>query len=178
MNGKSLRERALVAVIGVVMLYAVAVILWFVSQEAAWKRAAKAYDKAKKTYESERRLIGERQKWNDAYEDEKSQMPTFAFGKSTDTTWLQKMDELAEKHHISILQRQPGKEVEKGDVLELQIEVRNWEGALESLVKFMHELENTAEGMFDVGYLNFKPSSKKGYMKGSFTLTCAYMREE
>ncbi len=124
------------------------------------------------------KLIGERQKWNDAYEDEKSQMPTFAFGKSTDTTWLQKMDELAEKHHISILQRQPGKEVEKGDVLELQIEVRNWEGALESLVKFMHELENTAEGMFDVGYLNFKPSSKKGYMKGSFTLTCAYMREE
>ena len=56
--------------------------------------------------------------------------------------------------------------------------MRNWEGALESLVKFMHELENTTEGMFDVGYLNFKPSSKKGYMKGSFTLTCAYMRED
>ena len=105
-------------------------------------------------------------------------MPTFAFGKATDTTWLQKLDELAEKHHISISQRQPGKEVEKGDVLELQIEVRNWEGALESLVKFMHELENTSEGMFDVGYLNFKPSSKKGYMRGSFTLTCAYMRED
>jgi hypothetical protein len=88
------------------------------------------------------------------------------------------MDELAEKHHISIMQRQPGKEVEKGDVLELQIEVRNWEGALESLVRFMHELENTTEGMFDIGYLNFKPSAKRGYMKGSFTLTCAYMRED
>ena len=127
---------------------------------------------------AERKLIRARQKWNDAYEEEKAQMPTFAFGKATDTTWLQKLDELAEKHHISISQRQPGKEVEKGDVLELQIEVRNWEGALESLVKFMHELENTSEGMFDVGYLNFKPSSKKGYMRGSFTLTCAYMRED
>ena len=178
MNNKSLREKVVFAVLGVVALYAFAVVLWFMSQEDAWKEAAKAYDRAKKTYESERKLIGERQKWNDAYEEEKAQMPTFALGKATDTTWLQKLDELAEKHHISISQRQPGKEIEKGDVLELQIEVRNWEGALESLVRFMHELENTSEGMFDIGYLNFKPSSKKGYMKGSFTLTCAYMREE
>ena len=56
--------------------------------------------------------------------------------------------------------------------------MRNWEGALESLVKFMHEIENTSEGMFDMGSLNFKPSAKKGYLKGSFTLTCAYMRED
>ena len=97
MNSKSLREKALIAVVGVIMLYAVAVVLWFVNQEDAWKRAAKAYDRAKKTYESERKLIGERQQWNDAYEEEKAQMPTFAFGKSTDTTWLQKMDELAER---------------------------------------------------------------------------------
>ena len=178
MNNKSLREKAVLAVLGVVALYAFAVVLWFMSQEDAWKKAAKAYDKAKKTYEFERKLIGERQKWNDAYEEEKSQMPTFAFGKATDTTWLQKLDELAEKHYISISQRQPGKESQKDDVLELVIEVKNWEGALESLVKFMHELENTSEGMFDVGYLSFKPSSKKGYMRGSFTLTCAYMRED
>ena len=70
-------------------------------------------------------------------------MPTFEAGKATDTTWLGKMDALAAKHHISISQRQSGKEVESGEVLELPIEVRSWEGALESLVKFMHELENT-----------------------------------
>lgn len=178
MSNMSLKEKAVLAVVGMVALYAAAVALWFVSQEAAWKKAAKSYDKAKSAYEAECKLIGERQKWNDAYEDEKSQMPTFAFGRATDTTWLQKMDELAEKHHISISQRQGGKEVENGDVLELPIEVRNWEGALETLVKFMHELENTSEGMFDIASLNFKPSSKKGYLRGSFTLTCAYMRED
>jgi hypothetical protein len=178
MNNMSLKEKAAIAVIGTVLLYALAVVLWFTSQEAAWKKASKTYKGACETYEKECKLIGERQKWNDAYEEEKSQMPTFAFGKTTDTTWLQKMDELAGKHHIFISQRQGGKEVEKGDVLELPIEVRNWEGALKSLVEFMHELENTSEGMFDVGYINFKPSSKKGYLKGSFTLTCAYMRED
>ena len=178
MNGMSLREKAVLSSIGMVLLYGLAVALWFMSQEAAWKKAAKAYDRAKAQYESERRLIGEKAKWNQAYEDEKALMPTFEVGRSTDTTWLGKMDALAAKHHITISQRQSGKETESGEVLELPLEVKNWEGALESLVKFMHELENTDEGMFDIRSLNFKPSSKKGYLKGSFTLTCAYMREK
>ena len=178
MNGMSLKEKAVLASIGMVLLYGLAAALWFMSQEAAWKKAAKAYDRAKAQYESERRLIGEKAKWNQAYEDEKALMPTFEAGKATDTTWLGKMDALAAKHHITISQRQSGKETESGEVLELPLEVKNWEGALESLVKFMHELENTDEGMFDIRSLNFKPSSKKGYLKGSFTLTCAYMREK
>ncbi len=178
MSNMSLKEKAVLAVVGVVFLYAIAVVLWFTNQEAAWSKSAKMYKSACDKYARECKLIGEKQEWSDAYEAEKAQMPTFAFGKTTDTTWLQKMDELAEKHHISISQRQGGTEVEKGDVLELPIDVRNWEGALESLVKFLHELENTSEGMFDVGSLSFKPSSKKGYLRGSFTLTCAYMRED
>ena len=44
-------------------------------------------------------------------------------------------------------------------------------------MKFMHELENNDGGMYDFHALNFKPSSKKGYLKGTFTVTCAYMRE-
>ena len=178
MSGMSLREKAVLSSIGMVLLYGLAVALWFMSQEAAWKKAAKTYDRAKAQYESERRLISEKAKWNQAYEDEKALMPTFEAGKATDTTWLGKMDALAAKHHITISQRQSGKETESGEVLELPLEVKNWEGALESLVKFMHELENTDEGMFDIRSLNFKPSSKKCYLKGSFTLTCAYMREK
>ncbi len=174
----SLREKAVLCVVGVVLLYAIAVVLWFVSQESAWKKAARMYRRECNTYKEERALIAQRQKWNDMYEDKKAQMPTFKLVQTTDTTWLQKMDELAEKHHISISQRQGGTEVEKGDVLELPIDVKNWEGALESLVKFMHELENTSEGMFDVASLSFRPSPKKGYLRGSFTLTCAYMRED
>ena len=175
---KSLKEKAVMAVIGVIALYAIAVATWFLSAEGAWKKAAKNYAKAKETYIKEEKLIGEKRKWTDAYEEEKAAMPTFDVGKVTDTTWLGKMDELAEKHRIQISQRQGGKEVEEGDVLELPIEVKSWEGSLEALVKFMHELENTNEGMFDVRALNFKPSSKRGYLRGSFTLTCAYMREK
>ena len=89
-----------------------------------------------------------------------------------------RLDLGAGRHNIIISSAQAGAEVEAGDVLELPIEVKSWEGCLESLVKFMHELENTNDGMFDITQLNFKPSSKKGYLRGSFTLNCAYMREK
>ena len=178
MGKLTLKEKAVAAMLGVVLLYALAAALWFMRQEGEWKRASKGYDKACQKYREELKLIGEKAKWSDAYEEEKSRMPLFEVGKNTDTTWLQKMDELAAKHHISIAQRQGGKEVEAGEVLELPIEVRSWEGALEPLVRFVHELENTDDGMFDMRAISFKPSSKRGYLKGSFTLTCAYMREK
>lgn len=176
--GKGLREKALMAVAGVVAMYAIAVVMWFVSTEAAWKKAAKNYAKAKDTYQKEVKLIGEKRKWSEAYEVEKAQMPTFEDGKATDTTWRRRLDEIAERNLVIISSAQTGQEVEAGDVLELPIDVRSWEGCLETLVRMMHELENTTNGMFDVTQLNFKPSSKKGYLRGSFILNCAYMREK
>lgn len=176
--GKSLREKALMAVVGVVALYAIAALMWFVSVESAWKKAAKGYAKARDTYAKEVKLISEKRKWTEAYETEKAAMPTFEIGKATDTTWRRKLDEIAEKNHVLITSAQTGKEAEVGDVLELPIEVKSWEGCLETLVRTMHELENTTEGMFDITQLSFKPSSKKGYLRGSFVLNCAYMREK
>ena len=104
-------------------------------------------------------------------------MPTVdAEAFDTDTTWMRKMDDFAAKYHVVIAQTEIGDEVEAGDVLERTITVRNFEGSLESLVKFMYELENSEKGMFDMKSLNLKPSSKKGYLKGNFTITCAYMK--
>ena len=176
--GKNLREKGVMAMLGVIVAYAVAVGLWFFSAQSSWKKSANRYEKAKQEYIRELKLIGEKRKWTDAYETEKTQMPTFKADKATDTTWRRKLDELAAKHHVAISSAQAGKETEAGDVLELPIEVRTWEGSLEALVRLMHELENTSEGMFDITRLDFKPSSKKGYLRGSFTLNCAYMREK
>ncbi len=182
MENKALKEKAVLAVVGMVILYVVAGVLWFAhfditQKTGAWYKARETYVKAADKYDAECRLIREKARWTDAYETEKSAMPTFEVGKSTDTTWLQKMDELAAKHFIQISNRQGKEEIEAGEVLELPIEVKSWEGAFESLVKFMHELENTSEGMFDIRAISFKPGNKGGYLKGSFTLTCAYMRE-
>ena len=44
--GKSLREKAIMAMLGVIVLYAIAVGIWFFSAESAWKKAAKNYAEA------------------------------------------------------------------------------------------------------------------------------------
>ena len=176
MGSLSLKEKAVVAILGMVLLYALAVLVWFMHSEAAWKSAQKSYAKAKAAYAKECALIDRRSEIYDEYDEEKSHMPTFDFGKSTDTTWLKLIDEIAARNNVFVYSRQAGRETVNDDVLELSIDVKNWEGALESVVRFMHELENTDEGMFDISKLDFKPGGK-GYLKGSLSLTCAYMRE-
>lgn len=177
MDDAKLKEKAVMAVAAVVVLYAVAVGVWFFSAESAWKRAAKAYGRECDRYEQEEKLISERRKWNDLYDREKAAMPTFEAGKATDTVWLRKVEDLARTNLVQITSIDSGKEVEAGDVLELPIEVKSWEGSLEALVKFMHALENSTDGMFDVKEISLKPSQKKGYLRGSLSITCAYMRE-
>ena len=177
MDDAKLKEKAMMAVVAVVVLYAVAVGVWFFSAESAWKRAAKAYGRECDRYEQEEKLISEKRKWNELYDLEKAAMPTFEAGKATDTVWLRKVEDLARTNLVLITSIDSGKEVEAGDVLELPIEVKSWEGSLEALVKFMHALENTPEGMFDVKEISLKPSQKKGYLRGSLSITCAYMRE-
>ena len=90
-----MKEKALMAVVGVIVMFAVAVGFWFLSAESAWKKAAKQYDKACETFAKEERLIAQKNKWNEAYEAEKAAMPMFADGQATDTTWLRKVEELA-----------------------------------------------------------------------------------
>jgi hypothetical protein len=68
--------------------------------------------------------------------------------------------------------------VEAGDVFELPIDVRRWEATITSLVKFMHALETEKDAMFDIREISVKPSSRKGFLTGSFKLACAYMRNE
>ena len=177
MSEVSLKQKAVFATLAVVALYVGAVLFWFLSAESAWKKAARRYEQAKATYLKEERLIAEKAKWDEAYEAEKANMPTFASGKATDTTWLQKTGEIAAKSLVQISQRGTQKEkMEIDDVTVLPIDA-TWEGSLEAIVKFMYDLENSGEGLFDVAELNFKPSQKKGYLRGTFTVNCAYMRE-
>ena len=178
MSSKSLKEKAVVAVAVVVALYAAAVATWFMHSERAWKLAQRKYDEAAKTCVRERKLIGEKAKWEEAYESEKAQMPTFDAGKATDTAWLRKMEDIAQRNLILLGQHQAEAEVDADDVKELPVKVTGSEGSLEALVKFMHELENTDDGMFSITQLRAKPSRKPGYLNIDFTLNCAYMREK
>ncbi len=174
-SSASRRERAVTAMLVVALVYAATAGFWFAKQNAAWKKAANAYEAARSKYEKECELISREKECEEEYEAERMKMRTFREGRATDTEWVGIIDEIAASNHIQISSLQANAEVVAGEVLELPVEVKSWEGALESLVKFMYEVETTTRGMFDFGYISFQPG-KPGYFRGKFTLTCAYVR--
>ena len=184
MEGKekrmSLKERTIAAVLGVLILYAAAAALWFMNLENSWRLSQKKYAAALKQRMDEDRLIRETAKWNNAFEDERAKMPTFEEDeKGIDTKFLSRMEEIGQENAMTISRRQPGQEQEVGDVYELPITVNDWEGSLDNLVKFIYTLQQDEDTMFDVSAITIKPSAAhRGYLKGSFTLTCAYMRNK
>jgi len=179
-KGMSLKERTIAAVLGMVVLYAAAAALWFMSFENSWKQSKKKYATAYEQRLKEDRLIRETAKWNNAYEAERAKMPTFEEDeKGIDTKFLSRMEAISQENAMTISRRQPGQEQEVGDVYELPITVNDWEGSLDNLVRFIYALQQDEETMFDLSALTVKPSAAhKGYLKGSFTLTCAYMRNK
>ena len=175
----SRRDRMIAAVGGVVVMYALAAGMWFMGQEQSWRMASRKYASAVKKTQSEKKLIAQRLKWNDAYEAEREKMPVFSEdAKDVDTHWLSRMDSIAQACNVGISQRQAGQQVVAGDVYEQPIDVKRWEATITSLVKFLHALEIEKESMFDIREISIKPSSHKGFLTGNFKLACAYMRSE
>ena len=177
--GKSLRDKAVMATLGVIVLYALAVLIWFGSASQAWKDAARSYDRKKRKFQSEEALIAREAELSDEYEQKKSQMVTFEAGKDVDITWRRKIDALRDRHHVTYSTLTPGTKIEAEEVLEFPVNVNNLECSLKSLVGLMHDIENTDDGTFAITRLELKPNPRKlGYLRGSLTLNCAYMEEK
>jgi hypothetical protein len=171
------REKTMLVVAVVAVLYAMAA-LSYKTQTARWKAEEIIYRAAQKKVREERALIAARDEWSNRYEQMRGLMPVFPYDQDVDTHWLNVMDAAAMRNGLIISRRQTGKEAEVGDVYELPIECKGWDGTLEALVKFLYDLQKEG-AMLDVRQLFVQPvSGKPGSLKGTFTLTCAYMRAE
>ncbi|HPW75986.1 MAG TPA: hypothetical protein PLJ32_08405 [Kiritimatiellia bacterium] len=174
MSAVSSREKNMLLITAVLVLYAVAA-LSYKKQAANWKAARRTFMAAQRKVTEERELIAARDMWAERYEAMRELMPIFPYEKDVDTHWLNLMDSTATRNGFAISRRQANKEQEVGDVYELPIECKDWEAPLESLVRFLYDLHQQG-AMLDVRQLFIRPSTKPGYLKGSFTLYCAYMR--
>ena len=116
--------------------------------------------------------------WESQYQGLKDYMPVFAEDKELGTHWLGIMDRVARKHKLSIIKRQLGKELEVGDVREQPIECKEWLGSLESVTKFLYDLQ--AENvMLDMRQMTLKKDKRsRGNLRGNFVLYSAYLRGE
>ena len=78
MSGMSRRDRTILAVVAVVVMYGLAALLWFSGREAAWAKSRKAYENAKKTLAKENKLISEKAAWQKKSEEISLKMPMAA----------------------------------------------------------------------------------------------------
>ncbi|NLN01305.1 MAG: hypothetical protein GX174_05295 [Lentisphaerae bacterium] len=122
-------------------------------------------------------LVAQRASWEAQYAELQDLMPVFDQNRRVDTYWLGIMDRVAAKNNFSIIKPQVGEEKLAGDVYEMPIDCKDWEGSLEGLVGFLYDLQ--AEGaMLDVRSMFIRPvPNKPALLRGSFTLYCAYLRE-
>lgn len=174
MSGMSRRDRTVLAVVAMVVLYGLAVLLWFSGREAAWAKSRKQYENAQKQLARENKLIGEKSKWLERSEEVSLKMPTAEEGESTETRWQRLLEKLAEENGVHILGEQPKPEEEHGGVWEMPIEIK-FEAALARVVKFFYALDNAQGGMFDVRELDISPRNN-GFLSVKLTVTCAYMK--
>ena len=171
------REKGLAIVTVIVLLYG----LLFVLFNGKNGQKVKMADIRTKRHEREalyaeyKGLIEQHQVWNEEYAKNADLMPVFEPGRQVQTYWLGVLDRLATSNELSIIRRQVGEERQLGDVYELPIECKEWEGSLESLTRFLYDVH--AEGaMLDVRKLFIRPGPRG--LRGSFTLFCAFLRAE
>lgn len=170
------REKAIASITLIVLLYGVLGLLAR-GRLDAWQAKRTEYRQICSTLEQERKLLTQQALWRKNYEAVRSLMPVFPADKQVDTYWLGVMDTAASNNRLNILKRQVGAEQLVGDVYEVAIDCREWEGSLEALVHFLYELESKGV-MLDMRSMYIKPNpADHAHLKGNFVIYCAYMRE-
>jgi hypothetical protein len=170
------REKAIAAITIVSLLYGVLGLLAR-GRLDTWRVKRDAYRHACSLLDQERTLIRQRPEWQKKYAAVHDLMPVFPVDKPVDTYWLSVMDNAASSNRLNILKRQVGGEALVGDVYEMAIDCKEWDGTLDALVHFLYGLES-AGVMLDMRQMFIRPSPvDHSHLKGSFVLYCAYMRE-
>lgn len=173
----SRHDRTLLAITVGVLLFGLA-LLPARKQIDAIRTQRRAIASLEEKVSLQKELIGARTDWEARYDDVKGLMHVFTPNDQVATKWLSIRDTIATSNRLSLIKAsQPVESVVSG-VSEMLLEVRTWEGSLESLVHFMHDLES--EGvMLELRELRVAPvSGKQGILNGSFQLACAYLRAD
>lgn len=122
-----------------------------------------------------RELVGEQEQWESRMAERQGQMPVFPQGQRMDLHWLSVIESVAGRHQLQILRHEPGEERQEGPVYELPVYVRQWEGTIDALVRFLFDIEREG-AMLDVRYLHVRPKDRT-IRHGRLDIFCAYRRE-
>ena len=180
-GAKSRRDRMIVAIVVVVVLYALAGFLWFTGRGDAWARARKAYERELATLEREKALIRDRDLWEERAETKRLRMPLVGEDEMPATRWERIIEGLAEQYHVSVGKGLKASQVEEdhGGVWEMPVEVKYDNTSLQRLVEFLYAVNKAEDAMMDVREIEIAVRGRNvGALNGKLVLTCAYLKGE
>ena len=179
-GAKSRRDRMVIAIMVVVVLYALAVLLWFTGRQVAWKKAREGYEKELVTLRQQKKLIGDRALWEERAETKRLRMPMVAEDDMPATRWERIIERLAQEYHVSVGKGLKAQQVEEdhGGVWEMPVEVKYDNTSLLRLVGVLYAGNTAEDAMMDVRELEINaPRGKNaGALNGRVVLTCAYLK--
>ena len=149
--------------------------MWAARKVDAWKQLRRRQAKLEEEVAGDERLVSSKQTWSAEFEALRGNLPEFLPQTKMDVHWFSVMESAASQHGFRILKRQVGDEERVGDVYELPIECKDWEGTLDSLVHFLFDLQKEG-AMLDVRQLLIRPNKNGTKLRGRFLLYCAYTR--
>lgn len=120
-------------------------------------------------------LVADRELWESKMTERQDLMPVFPAGERMDLHWLSVVEGVAARHQFRLQRHEPGQEQKAGPVFELPVHVRQWEGSIDALVRFLFDIEREG-AMLDVRYLQIRPKDRT-LRNGRLDIFCAYRRE-
>lgn len=139
-----------------------------------WREVRERQEDVRLRIEQDRRLVEQRSHWAEQLGEVSAALPVYPMDRRMDVHWLTVLDRLASRRGLKLLRHEAGEERRIGEIYELPIECREWEGSLEAVVLFLFDLQNE-RAMLDVRQMVIRPKSQS-LLRGQFTLFCAYAR--
>ncbi len=142
-----------------------------------WKAKAIEVEKLEQQIRLDQRRIKMQEQWLGELNNLQKDLRVFDVKQRSVAPELMKtIKTISNKHGVDITRHQPRGEKPTGDLFELGINC-TWQGALESMVGFLAELQQ--QGVrYDVRTLNVQPLGKNsGKLKGNMVIHCVYTRK-
>jgi hypothetical protein len=166
-------------ILGLVTLAAVlfTVTVWLAdSRLAEQRRMRDDKERLLREIKLHQRILAEKDNWAVRLQELQKQVPVYSEKSSVSSEMLKLISSMANGHSLDLIRTQPYREEQVGSLYELGVNC-DWEGTLDSLVRFLYDLQQ--QGLrFDVRQLTAQPHAQRDQiLKGSMTIDCAYRKE-
>ena len=125
--------------------------------------------------ELHKRILVEKDTWYSRLEELQTQLPLYDEKTAITAELLKLIKRTADEYGLDLVRTQPYSEKQTGTLYELGVSC-NWEGQLESLVRFLYDIQK--QGIrFDILQFNAQPDAQRDrILKGSMIINCAYRK--